>query len=74
LPKAVPPANIWIASVKAFSFGAVIALIACHYGLRAKPNTESVSNSITNAVVAAITMVILLDAVYAILFRSVGFP
>jgi len=74
LPKAVPVANIWIASVKAVSFGAVIALIACHYGLRAKPNTESVSSSITNAVVAAITMVILLDAVYAILFRSVGFP
>ena len=74
LPKAVPAANIWIASVKAVSFGAVIALIACHYGLRAKPNTESVSSSITNAVVAAITMVIVLDAVYAILFRSVGFP
>jgi phospholipid/cholesterol/gamma-HCH transport system permease protein len=74
LPKAVPAANIWIASVKALSFGAVIALIACHYGLRVKPNTESVSSSITNAVVAAITMVILLDAVYAIMFRSVGFP
>ena len=74
LPKAVPAANIWIASIKAVSFGAVIALIACHYGLRAKPNTESVSSSITNAVVAAITMVILIDAVYAILFRSVGFP
>ena len=53
---------------------AAIALIACHYGLRARPNTESVSRSITDAVVAAITMVILLDAVYAILFRSVGFP
>ncbi len=74
LPKAVPSANIWIASLKAVTFGAVIALIACHYGLRAKPNTESVSSSITNAVVAAITMVILLDAVFAILFRSVGFP
>lgn len=74
LPKAVPAANIWIASVKALSFGAVIALIACHYGLRVRPNTESVSASITNAVVAAITLVILLDAVYAILFRSVGFP
>ena len=74
LPKAVPAANIWIASVKALSFGAVIALIACHYGLRARPNTESVSSSITNAVVAAITMVIVLDAMFAIMFRSIGFP
>ena len=74
LPKAVPAANIWIASVKSLSFGAAIALIACHYGLRVRPNTESVSSSITNAVVAAITMVILLDAVFAIMFRSIGFP
>jgi phospholipid/cholesterol/gamma-HCH transport system permease protein len=41
--------------------------------LRAKPNTESVSSSITTSVVAAITLVILLDAVFAIMFRSVGF-
>lgn len=73
LPNAVPAANIGIASLKALSFGTVIALISCHYGLRAEPNTESVSRSITNAVVVSITAVILLDAVYAILFRSVGF-
>jgi phospholipid/cholesterol/gamma-HCH transport system permease protein len=73
LPSAVAPANIWIAAVKALSFGAVIALIACHFGLRALPNTESVSSAITNSVVAAITLVIVLDAIYAILFRSIGF-
>ncbi len=73
LPAAVSVANIWIASVKAVSFGAVIALVACHFGLRALPNTESVSSAITNAVVSAITLVIVLDAIYAILFRNVGF-
>lgn len=73
LPSAVSSANIWIASVKALSFGAVIALIACHFGLRALPNTESVSSAITNAVVTAITLVIVLDAIFAILFRSIGF-
>ena len=67
------PDNIWIASLKSVSFGAVIALIACHFGLRALPNTESVSSAITAAVVSSITLVILLDAVYAILFRNVGF-
>ena len=65
--------NIWIALVKTLTFGMVIALISCHFGLRTKPNTESVSNSITTSVVAGITMVILLDAVFAIMFRSVGF-
>ncbi|HWA13439.1 MAG TPA: ABC transporter permease [Burkholderiales bacterium] len=73
LPSAVAPANIAIASVKAVSFGAVVALIACHFGLRALPNTESVSAAITSSVVTSITMVILLDAIFAILFRSVGF-
>jgi phospholipid/cholesterol/gamma-HCH transport system permease protein len=73
LPKAVSPDNVWIALVKTLSFGIAIALIACLYGLRAKPNTESVSSSITTSVVAAITIVILLDAVFAILFRNIGF-
>jgi phospholipid/cholesterol/gamma-HCH transport system permease protein len=73
LPKAVAPDNLWIAAVKALSFGIAIALISCHFGLRAKPNTESVSNSITTSVVAAITVVILLDAVFAIMFRNIGF-
>ena len=73
LPKVVSADNLWIAAVKTLSFGMAIALISCHFGLRTKPNTESVSNSITTSVVAAITVVILLDAVYAIMFRNVGF-
>ena len=73
LPKAVAPDNLWIAGVKTLAFGMAIALISCHFGLRTKPNTESVSNSITTSVVAAITVVILLDAVFAIMFRNLGF-
>jgi phospholipid/cholesterol/gamma-HCH transport system permease protein len=73
LPRVVPAANLWIGSVKTLSFGIAIAVISCHFGLRAKPNTESVSNSITSSVVISITVVILLDAAFAILFRHVGF-
>ena len=73
LPKAVHHANLWIAMLKGVSFGATIALVACLFGLRVKPNTESVSAGITSAVVTSITLMILLDAVYAILFRDVGF-
>ncbi len=51
----------------------VIAMIASDFGLRTRPNTESVSSSITTAVVTSITVVILLDAVFAIMFRDVGF-
>jgi phospholipid/cholesterol/gamma-HCH transport system permease protein len=73
LPKVVAANNLWIAGVKTLAFGIAIALISCHFGLRTKPNTESVSNSITTSVVAAITVVIVLDAVFAIMFRNVGF-
>ena len=73
LPKVVSPDNLWIAALKALVFGGTIAMIASDFGLRTKPNTESVSNAITTAVVTSITIVILLDAVFAIMFRNVGF-
>ncbi|AAU90565.1 putative ABC transporter, permease protein [Methylococcus capsulatus str. Bath] len=72
LPSAVPVANFAIGLGKAAVFGLFVALIACHYGLRIAPNTESLGNETTNSVVVSITLVILVDAVFAILFRSVG--
>lgn len=74
LPKAVPVANLWIGLAKGLVFGIAIALVACHFGLRVKPNTESLSANTTASVVSAITVVILLDAVFAIATRSIGLP
>ena len=50
----------------------LIALIACHFGLRIQPNTESLGRGTTTSVVTSITGVILLDALYAVIFSSVG--
>lgn len=72
LPNSVPVANFAIGLGKGAVFGLFIALVACHFGLAIKPNTESLGNETTNSVVASITLVILVDAVFAILFRSVG--
>ncbi len=74
LPRAVPMANLLIGLGKGVLFGFVIALIACHFGLRVKPNTESLSANTTSAVVTAITAVILVDAVFAVLTRQIGMP
>ena len=74
LPKAVPVANLWIGLAKGVAFGLAIALIACHFGLRVKPNTESLSANTTASVVSAITVVILIDAVFAIATRNIGLP
>ncbi len=73
LPEAVPLANYWIGLGKGVVFGSLIALVACHFGLRIKPNTESLGQGTTQSVVVAITVVILADAVFAIVFRGVGF-
>ncbi|MDX9701061.1 MAG: ABC transporter permease [Rhodocyclaceae bacterium] len=74
LPRVVPIANLYIALAKGVVFGVLIALIACHFGLRVQPNTESLSTHTTASVVTAITMVILVDAVFAIATRSIGLP
>ena len=72
LPSSVPVANVWLGIGKGVVFGLLIALLACHFGLRIRPNTESLGAGTTSAVVTAITIVILVDAVFAIIFRDVG--
>ena len=72
LPAAVKLANLWLAVGKTVVFGLLIALIACHFGLRVAPNTESLGKGTTAAVVTSITVVILVDALFAIAFKDVG--
>ncbi|MFZ3219120.1 MAG: ABC transporter permease [Rhodoferax sp.] len=72
LPKAVQVANLWLAMGKSAVFGLLIALIGCHYGLRVKPNTQSLGEGTTASVVTSITMVILVDALFAIVCKDVG--
>jgi phospholipid/cholesterol/gamma-HCH transport system permease protein len=72
LPDAVPLANYTIGLLKGAVFGTLIALVSCHFGLRIKPNTESLGHGTTTSVVTAITVVILADAVFAIIFNGVG--
>ena len=73
LPRAVPMSNLWIALSKSAVFGILIALIGCYFGMKVKPNTESLGRGTTSSVVTSITVVILVDALFAVLFRGVGF-
>ena len=73
LPEAVPLANYMLGLGKGAVFGVLIALVSCHFGLRIKPNTESLGRGTTTSVVTAITVVILADAVFAIMFNGVGY-
>ena len=72
LSKAVLVSNLWLAVGKSTVFGLMIALIGCHYGLRIQPNTQSLGEGTTASVVTSITMVILVDALFAVVFKDVG--
>ena len=73
LPRAVPLSNLWLAMGKSAVFGVLIAMVGCYFGLKVKPNTESLGRGTTSSVVTSITIVILVDALFAVLFKGVGF-
>jgi len=72
LPDAVQVSNLTLATGKSVAFGMLIAMVGCHFGLRVKPNTESLGQGTTASVVVSITVVILVDALFAVVFRNVG--
>jgi len=72
LPESVPIGNLWLGLGKGVVCGMTIALIACHFGLRIKPNTESLGEGTTTSVVTSITIVIIIDAIFAVVFSDVG--
>ncbi len=72
LPSAVDVANLALAVGKTIVFGLLIALIGCHFGLRVEPNTESLGKGTTASVVTSITVVIIVDALFAIAFKDIG--
>jgi phospholipid/cholesterol/gamma-HCH transport system permease protein len=73
LPEAVSASTLVLATAKSVVFGVLIALVGCHFGLRVEPNTQSLGEGTTASVVTSITVVILVDALFAILFKDVGF-
>ena len=77
----IPPALYWtetlnavdltnssLGVIKSVFFGAAIAISGCLYGMRAGNSSAAVGQATTRAVVAAITAVIALDSVFAVIF------
>lgn len=72
LPDTMPLVNLWIGLGKAAVFGALIGFTSAYFGLRVQPNTQSLASETTRSVVSAITLVIVLDAIFSVLLREVG--
>ncbi len=72
LGEVVPITDVWVGLIKAPVFGAIIAMTGCFQGMLVEGNAEEVGLKTTSAVVQAIFLVIVLDAVFAVFFTSVG--
>ena len=72
IQEVVPTHDIWVGMIKAPVFGFIIAVAGCYNGMQVKGNSEEVGRRTTQAVVAAIFMVIVLDAFFAVFFSEVG--
>lgn len=64
--------NFWVGMVKAPVFGLVIAIIGCRHGLAVGGSVESLGTRTTTSVVQAIFVIIMLDAMFAMLFLRMG--
>jgi phospholipid/cholesterol/gamma-HCH transport system permease protein len=65
---AVDGSDLFVGIVKAPVFAFVIAVVGCMHGLRVGGSAESVGRETTRAVVKSIFLVIVLDALFSVLF------
>jgi phospholipid/cholesterol/gamma-HCH transport system permease protein len=68
----IPMTDFWIMLIKAPVFGILIGVTGCYEGMQVRQNAEQVGKRTTSAVVAAIFLVIVLDAFFAVFFTSLG--
>src|SRR5437667_2043537 len=69
---AVDTSDLFVGLVKAPVFAFFIATIGCMHGLRVKGSAENGGRETTRAVVKAIFLVIVLDALFSVFFERVG--
>jgi phospholipid/cholesterol/gamma-HCH transport system permease protein len=72
IAEVVPATDLWVGLIKAPVFGFIIALAGCFQGMLVGSDAEQVGLRTTNAVVQSIFLVIVLDAIFAVFFSSLG--
>lgn len=81
----IPPAAYWIEMktivdmsdimvgvIKGGAFGVIVGLAGCLRGLQADRSAAGVGHAATSAVVTAILLIIVADAIFAVLFNALG--
>ncbi len=81
----IPPAAYWVEMgtivgigdvsvgvIKAATFGLIVGLSGCLRGLQAERSAAGVGRAATSAVVTSILLIVVADAVFAVLFNVIG--
>jgi phospholipid/cholesterol/gamma-HCH transport system permease protein len=66
--EAISPSTFWVGFVKAPVFALVIASAGCFRGMQVRGSARELGHMVTVAVVQALFLVILADALFAVLF------
>ena len=69
---AISMTDFWIGIGKAPVFGFAIAVVGCYHGMLVTTSAESVGRETTNAVVNSIFLVMIIDALFSIIFTNLG--
>ncbi len=69
---ALSTSHFWVGIIKAPVFALTIAMVGCHEGMKVRGSAADVGRSTTSSVVQAIFWVIVIDAVFAVLFSKLG--
>ena len=69
---AVEPWTFWVGILKAPVFATVIGLVGCLEGLEVQGSSESLGRNTTRSVVHSIFLVIVLDALFSVVFNILG--
>lgn len=70
--QAISPSTFWVGVVKAPVFAVLIAMAGTHRGMQVRGSSRELGRLTTVAVVQAIFLVILADALFAVLFMEIG--
>jgi phospholipid/cholesterol/gamma-HCH transport system permease protein len=70
--QAISPTTFWVGIVKAPVFAVLIAMAGTHRGMQVSGSSRELGRLTTVAVVQAIFLVILADALFAVLFLEIG--
>jgi len=70
--EAISPTTFWVGVIKAPVFAVLIAMAGTHRGMQVQGSSRELGRLTTVAVVQAIFLVILADALFAVLFLEIG--